>query len=71
MPAAAVYPDQQRRRWSIAIGASGRVGEIELAPQPWLEPDFFVKYWGDGDEAALAAQEVFARERDIILRESG
>lgn len=57
--------------WRIRVGHQGDCGRVDLAPGPFLEPGFFDAFWGDGDEAALEAQEVFRREAAIILEETG
>lgn len=58
--------DEVPSNWRVEVGASGTPGYVRIAPGPWLEPSFFNDYWGDGDVAAIAAQETFDRELEII-----
>jgi len=57
--------------WRIRVGDGGAVGRIEIGPEPWLVRGFWEDYWGDDHLASLQAQDVFERERDAILRETG
>ena len=56
--------------WRVRLGVSASPGEIHIAPEPWLARGFYEDLWGDGDTRAIAAQEVFAREMEVILSES-
>jgi hypothetical protein len=56
--------------WRVAVGVGGSAAAFELAPAAWLEPTFWIDFFGDGDVAAIAAREVFERERAIIVTES-
>ena len=56
--------------WRIAVGVGGSAAAFELAPGPWLEPGFWTDFFGDGDSAALAAQDAFERELAVVLAES-
>jgi hypothetical protein len=62
--------DEIPSTWRIRLGASASPNEIHIAPQPWLETGFYEDLWGDGDTRAIIAQEVFAREMEVILSES-
>jgi hypothetical protein len=57
--------------WKVQVGVGGSVDSLEIAPAAWLEPRFFVDYWGDDPGAAKAADEIFQRELATILIESG
>ena len=61
--------DHVPSNWRIAVGAGGSPAAFELAPEPWLEPRFWLDFFGDGDTAAIAAQDAFQRELAIIVRE--
>ena len=56
--------------WRIAVGAGGSTAAFELAPAAWLEPRFWLDFFGDGDVATIAARDVFERECAVILSES-
>jgi hypothetical protein len=62
--------DSVPSNWRIAVGVGGSAAAFELAPEAWLEPRFWLDFFGDGDMAAVAAQEVFERERAVIVAES-
>lgn len=62
--------DEVPSNWSIKVGEGGSTSYVEIAPSAWLEPNFYNAYWGDGDAAAVAAQAVFDREVEVIVRES-
>lgn len=57
--------------WRVQVGLGGRADSLEIAPGPWLEPQFFLDYWGDDPEAAEAAEIIFQRELAKIIREGG
>lgn len=53
--------------WRIRVGAAGKPGAIDIAPEPWLEPGFLEDYWSDEPDRARLAEETFLRELDVIL----
>jgi hypothetical protein len=57
--------------WRVQVGLGGHVDSLEIAPASWLEPRFFLDYWGDDPDAAKAAEQVFQRELEVIMRETG
>lgn len=56
--------------WRVSVGGAGKADHLEVGPSAWLEDGFFNNYWGDGDEATIAARQTFQAELEIIIRES-
>ena len=56
--------------WVAAIDEDGH---LQIGPESWLRPDFWLDYFGsEGSthEQTLQAIDEYRRERDVILRES-
>lgn len=61
--------DNVPSNWRIAVGVGGSSAAFELAPEPWLQPTYWVDFFGDGDAATIAARDAFQRELAVIVRE--
>jgi hypothetical protein len=56
------------------VAVTSEDGQLLLGPQSWVEPDFWLDYWGSEAstrERALQAIDEYRREREVIMRESG